>query len=71
MCCLFSSCTHLTQAAAAGNVSSVERVGSSAEAATSSWVSSMSAVWSHLGVVSAKGPTGKDAKEIGFDVRGE
>jgi len=28
----------------------------------------MSAVWRNLGVASAKGPTGADAKEEGFDV---
>ena len=45
-----------------------ERVGSSSESSTRSWVSSMSAVWSHLGVGSAKGPLGKEAKEQGWDV---
>jgi hypothetical protein len=45
---------------------SAERVDSTSEGGVRGWVSSMSAVWRHLGVASAKGPGegGPSTKEI-------
>lgn len=56
---------------------SADRVDSTSEGGVRGWVSSMSAVWRHLGVASAKGPGGeggpstKELKDnIQWDVSG-